>query len=443
MRNTLSVLILSLAGTAFAQEADSVQLQAKMQERARIISLGQTSDKEASDLATPAYFLASEVDGLYKDLRTLERYQNVRLNSIMWSGYFWPNYQGGLGNRFQDPSFPKKDWGRARDYVRANRAADTRNEILSPSEKYDIVMGVSPEDAESLTTQQWRLGEAEYANTGKVATWQGICHGWAPAAVNFAVPIRPVVFSTRRGNITFTPDDIKALGSLLYANGKFEAVYTGVRCNNNSPATDSAGRIMTPECFDINPADWHILATHHIGMGRRPFVIDLVNTSEVWNKPVIGYNYQYVNIRHEVRSNTLSPAAVPISEARRLRYGSYRNSKTEYVVGIDMTITYLDGGFVRDNHNNTKEMSFRYDLELDAQYRIIGGEWQSAKHPDFVWKPRFVALPTTEGDTQTLLLKPWEAAVNPDWAIPAKMSNKKGTPLTKFVKYLFDYSGAL
>lgn len=439
----LSLAVCALHSSASDTELSADALEDKLGFRRRIISLSPKSrNKEASDLNAPAYFLASDVTGIVSDLRALERYTDVRLNSMMWSAFFWPNYLGGVAFRYQDQSFPTGDWGKSRDYVRSASSVSTSNDLLSPAEKYDIVMGISPEETGSLTTHQWRMGEGEYGRTGLVATWQGICHGWAPASFNLPVPVRSVVFSTRRGNITFTPEDIKALGSLLYANGKYESSYTGVRCNLASPDRDHTGRVRAAECFDINPADWHIITTHHLGMGRRPFVIDIVNSSEVWNKPLIGYKYKYLNLEHNVTMNTMNSALVPIAQARRLRHGAFRSSKAVYVVGISMTITYLDGGFARNNMNNTKEMEFRYDLELDAQYRIVGGEWQSEKHPDFAWKPRFASLPITDGDSQTTLLKPWEAAVNPQWRDAALVSIQKGAPLTKFVKYLFDYSAS-
>ena len=420
------------------------QLEEKLLQRRRIVDLAKRSGlKSISDLSAPAYFLASDLTYIVTDIRSLDRVSTVNSNSMMWTGFFWPNYLGGLAYRLPDPNFPRSNWGQSREYVRARPSAATANEYLSPAEKYDIVMGVSPEEEGSLTNHQWKMGEAEFNRTGLVETWQGICHGWAPAAINLPIPKRSVIFSTHRGNITFTPDDIKALGSLLYANGRYESVHLGLRCNSNTPEVDNNGRIITPECFDINPADWHIITTHHLGFGRRPFVIDIVQSEQVWNKPIIGYRYKYQNLQTGLSTNTINMGIIPIAQARRLRHNSYRNPITAYVIGIEMTITYLDGGFVRNNMNNTKEMSFSYDLELDANYKIIGGEWQSEIRPDFAWKPRFVALPTTEGDTQTSTLKPWEAAVNPAWRNSALQSNAHGAPLTKFVKYLFDIAGAI
>lgn len=435
-----------LFSTLAHAEISAEHLQDKLQRRSAIIAAAKpkySANKEASNLSAPAYFLASDAGFLVTDVYSLERYKTVLSSSMMWTGFFWPNYLGGLGFRYQDTNFPRHDWGRARDYVRAQPSTATPNELLSPAEKYDLVMGVSPEEEGSLTSRQWLLGQDEYQRTGSVEKWQGICHGWAPAAINLPVPRRSVVFPTRRGSITFTPEDIKALGSLLYANGRYESSYTGVRCNSNTPERDRSGRVLTAECFDINPADWHIILTHHLGIGKRPFVIDIVNSTEVWNKPVIGYNYTYLNIRNDVSCNTIRAAVVPIEEARGLRLGTYRNPNTVYVLGINMTITYLDGGFVRNNMNNAKDMQLIYDLELDGNYRIIGGEWRSEIHPDFAWKPRFATLPTTEGDAQTLTLRPWEAAMNPAWRSAALSSATHNAPLTKFVKYLFDTSGAL
>ena len=35
-----------------------------------------------------------------------------------------------------------------------------------------------------------------------------------------------------------------------------------------------------------------------------------------------------------------------------------------------------------------KTVFYRYDLELDNSGNILGGEWYSNMHPDFLWTPR-------------------------------------------------------
>lgn len=33
-------------------------------------------------------------------------------------------------------------------------------------------------------------------------------------------------------------------------------------------------------------------------------------------------------------------------------------------------------------------VEYRYDLELNSQGQVIGGEWYSQIHPDFIWTPK-------------------------------------------------------
>lgn len=441
----IALASLMLSVSALAVEAqDSEILTMKMHQRAAIIAKGmkkRSSRKQANDLNTVAYFLGYQPDAVVRDIRELDALRTVRINQNFWSGYFWPNFHGGLGYRFADSHFPTGDWKTSHDYVLQNSRPAIN--LLSPAEKYDVLMGVEPSEEGSLTSQQWRLGQKEYQDTGKVETWQGICHGWSPAAITFPSPSRPVTFSTRYGNLVFGVDDIRALGALLFANGNFEAVYMGVRCNTNDPDTDGRGRVMTPECFDVNPADWHLIVTHQLGYLKQPFIIDLVNSSQVWNKPVIAYTSAYYDIADSrSRAVPLEKALRPIASARTMRNGNYRNPLTAFVVGVGMTITYLDGSPVGNTTNKTKTAAYLYDLELDDQMRIIGGEWVSKDHPDFAWKPKVLGiLPSTAGDATIRDMQPWEIVLNQSqWRQAALQSNVQGAPLMKFVNYLFDYS---
>jgi hypothetical protein len=437
----LSALLFSFSPSFAALPAPS-QLRQRMRERAEIIRSAGIRRKSANDTGTAAYFLGIPTASLPTDIRVADQFRQARISYELWSGYFWPNFRGGLGYRHTDPSFPRDNWAAARDYVTRRPSTQAGVFYLSPSEKYDTIMGVSPEENGSLTRHQWRMGEAEHRSTGTVATWQGICNGWAAAAVNFPNPVRSITFPTRQGPITLTPDDVRALGSLLYFNGKFESVYAGFRCNTNEPDTDRLGRVLTPECFDVNPADWHLIATQHLGQLRQPFIMDAMNSSQVWNKPVVGYSFNYFDIGNNNTSQDFRQVLRPISEAARYRRGPHRGPRTAWVVGVSMDVTHMDGTGPGESSAQTKVVRYIYDLELDAQYRIIGGEWISEAHPDFLWRPKYTTrLPETDGDSLTATLNPWEAASSTAWRGPALRANGHGAPLTKFIKYIFDYTG--
>ena len=69
-----------------------------------------------------------------------------------------------------------------------------------------------------------------------------------------------------------------------------------------------------------------------------------------------------------------------------------------------MTVTYVveKSPVQMDNESalfeNLRTVNYRYDLELDAQQNIIGGEWYTIYHPDFLWVPELNSEASTVGD---------------------------------------------
>lgn len=413
-------------------------LETKMRERSAIIrdsaKVARSLNKSINNPYTPAYFLGVDVSALHTDMNVLSQFPGVDISEKYWSGYYWPNYVGGLGYRYNDPRFPKGKYGKSRRYVQERPSASVPNQYLSPSEKYDTVMGILPEEAGSLTSHQWNLGKAEFERTRKVATWQGICNGWAAAAINFPAPKHPVAVPSARGDIIFEAEDIKALGSLLYATGKFESVFNGFRCFEEEIERDD-DRAVKPECFDINPADWHLIVTHRLGMTRMPFIIDYVNSEEVWNKPVVGYSVRYFNVKSRGQiSNDFRTVLAPARKVRIFRRN--RNPNAVSILGVHMTTKLLFGANEDSRVGQTfKTVEYSYLLELDANNRIIGGEWISEKYPDFAWMPRYLFLPATDGDTQVNGLDATQP--NANWRGGALAAILHGAPLGKFVLQLF------
>ena len=408
----------------------------KLQERSAIIANASTpADKAAGNLGTVAYFLNIPQEQIQTDLGALEALASADVAGNSWSGFYWPNYVGGLGYRFRDENFPKGKWSRSLEYVTRRPSPTISNDLLSPSEKYDTVMGVLPEEAGSLTAHQWNLGREEFRRTRKVATWQGICNGWAAASILLPLPQHDVVVPSARGPVSFTAEDLKALGSLLYANGKFESVFAGLRCYTDEAESEGGflgTRVTTPECFDVNPAEWHLLVTHELGINKRPFIIDYIHDSEVWNKPVISYQLEYFDLKENSKTSPTFREVLRPSK-KVMRYRRYRHPQTVNVVGVKMTTTLLFGISEDETINETKTVVYEYALELDEFNRILGGEWYSKNHPDFAWKPRFAGLPQSDGDALT----PAELPLS---RIGALAANKHGSPLPAFVRYLFENS---
>ena len=437
----LSKMMLALAVLSPLAQADNALVQLKLRQRAEIMKhaarpLHQSRDKEESNLQTPAYFLDLQVNELRTNLNFLQQVNHVDISAPYWSGYYWPNYVGGLGYRYNDNYFPKGQWYNSLNYVKARPSSGVSLDLLSPSEKYDLAMGVSPEEVGSLTTQQWNLARAEYKDTRKVETWQGICNGWAAASITLPTPLHPVVIPSARGDLTFQTEDIKALGSLLFAAGQFESVFNGFRCDEEEPSGDGA-HSDKPECFDINPADWHLLVLHQIGMARRPFIIDYIQSKEVWNKPVVGFDVTYFNIKS--RGEKSQDFREVVQPAKRvIKYRRTRSPKAAFMVGVNMQTKLLFGAN-EDSHvgQTLKSVEYVYFLELDAAYNIVGGEWETENHPDFAWRPKLALQPGTPGDALVHELGLEGAYANPTWRQAALLGDRIGSPLPKFVSDLF------
>jgi len=355
-----------------------------------------------------------------------------------WSGYFWANLKGGLGFRWQDPAFPQGHWGDARSYVEHRPFTQTATGQLSPAEKYDLAMNIDPRFPGSLTSAEWKLGEQEFNRTGSVLGWQGICHGWAPASVFYPEPKKDVLVQGQLGPILFKIDDIKALGSAFWANGFYRSVYAGFRCRLDEIPRDSEGRVTDPHCFSMNPADWHLILTHMVGELKKPFIIDIDNRSEVWNKPIISYRLEYFDLTNHARTSTRFMNVVKErSRLGNLRFARYRSAEVVHVVGVRSTVVVGYGSTPGEAMPQRRTLVFEYDLELDGSYQILGGEWRSQKHPDFVWRPEFGTTATNLGETRGLNLR---SLGDRNWQAAAKRNNQGRIPLKSFVDYLFEES---
>lgn len=270
-----------------------------------------------------------------------------------------------------------------------------------------------------------------------MALWEGICHGWATAAGNVPRPTNTVTFNLPNGKkLNFYPEDIKGIISLLWANSDIQNTkYTftdqetgeekvtggilmeGLRCNQKRPKKDEWGRLydsvpdyyskkLEPRCVGVHPAIWHMGLINIIGNQGRSFIVERKVKAAVDNHPMSGYDMQYFNPTTG-NYGELSDVVVSIQtdeEKRRDQFRNFRNPETAYIVGIRTTMYYLD--WERPDRKRTDspaddsivDKTMLYDLELDVDGNIIGGQWRStevgkkflnlgANHdqPDFFW----------------------------------------------------------
>ena len=383
--------------------------------RDRIIFGGRTQIKAAPDMSRedPALFLQS-------GLRTVNIYvlDKPELRSstskiLPWSGDYWGIYKGGIGARFGDQFYPSSvNWEENFAYVTRLPASEIVKDdpseealsALSPAEKFDLISNSHWKLSESA----WLEGKRYQSQYGKVDSWMGICHGWAPASY---VELRPnrtlaVQAPNLKLKVKFTPSDIKALTSQMWAKGQYPTKFLGGRCEETELKTDpTTGRILNKDCFDINPMTWHVSVLHEIGMEKRPLVLDVSEDYQVWNQPAFHYKFSYFNPESAKEVANIKDAVINYKDWKSDPYRNWRHPKVVKIVGISMDLSYrietAPSTSLIDSELFDQELTARYiyDLELDSQGNIIGGEWYQAQHPDFIWTPVLGTSPRSVADS--------------------------------------------
>ncbi|MBS1958696.1 MAG: hypothetical protein JST80_04410 [Bdellovibrionales bacterium] len=270
---------------------------------------------------------------------------------------------------------------------------------------------------------------------GSLAYWSGICDGWSPASIYLPRPEKPVTVKGALGHmITFYPDDLKALGSYLFArtNTPYQATmnyqFAGRKCNESGePATAENGLVKDIRCNDLDAGIWHLALLNRIGKDKMGFVFDVDNNLKINNHPVSSYQISYFNpVTGSVGS--LKDSVVARSTLKQDGYAKFRNAKGKYLVGVKSKIKFLyyvwpeqnrDKDYDDVSKDKTKSKEYAYDLELDEKGNILGGEWgdrsedgiddsedadsdnpvfkvKYADQPDFIWMAPLNKLPTSE-----------------------------------------------
>jgi hypothetical protein len=239
---------------------------------------------------------------------------------------------------------------------------------------------------------------------------------------------------------------LKALITQLWSNSYFDQMFLGGRCNEKNPPADENGRITLSECFDVNPATWHILVLNHVGRLQRSFVFDATFDYQVWNQPIASFKYSYFNPKTRDVANSLDEAKVAFADWSDDPYKAYRSAQGVEVVGVTMDVVYVQenppggidyGGAARDNKIT---VSYFYDLEINAEGKVIGGEWYQNAHPDFVWKP-------VQGSSPVSFVDPYfqgewavDTAVPQEWKGLIMRASQYGQPVRKIVEKLLENS---
>lgn len=388
---------------------------------------------------------------------TLEQMESQTLMSgevadSPWSGHYWPLFSGAIAMRYSDPNFPKsRDWKLISRYIN-HLAPCCSLEHLSPAEKYDILIGDS---LGTLTQKMLALGQEYYEKSGYVEPWIGICDGWAAASYMEKRPLHEIKVMAADGHtvITFYPDDIKALSTLLWSKAPFPSTQIGSRCMKRNPEKDNIGRLIDPECFDTNPGTWHLTVVNQIGIKKKSFILDSSFDYEVWNQPAHSYKYTYFNPKTKKRARTIRQAKVQLSDFPEDLFKKYRSPRARSLIGIGMKFVYIaetiPTQYTKDSPKRDRKVlvNYLYDLELDARGNILGGEWYHQHHPDFLWAPDTGASAESVGDLYLTRIKDnseWKnreiQSIPSSWQKAAQAGASHAQPLKKIVKELIHKS---
>ena len=348
-----------------------------------------------------------------------------------WSGDYWSmnwgltSYRYSNGKEFKLYKNAIEDYLQPKEWLTLFGTLDLESlakevELWSPSEKYDLLVG---DNKFTLTREQKGEGAYFVQSDGKVESWFGICDGWSPASIFVPAPKKTFKSKGSGGvEITWFPDDVRALASLAWTNGDYSHNLVGRRCDTINPKTYKNGRISEVECADSNPATFHFALTNLIGSHGIPFIMDATFDAEVWNQPVLAYEIRYFNPRYpKQKSHNFREVMVPYDDTfkKRDRFQhpltrGYRRQKEYFdggikaVVGVQATVVYLveyQAEFNLQPHENiTERVTYTYDLELhekNSELIPMGGEWHENTHPDFLWVPKKGSVASAKWDLQT------------------------------------------
>lgn len=388
------------------------------------------------------------------DLREITNMGLMRANTKTqpWGGSFWPLNQGQIANPYQDKNYTvlngalnglemiswkhnvnKFEKRKEKVHSKIYELDEKDLAKLAPSEKYDLLLGDTNFD---LTNRIWKYaatwGESKKWGflssidlpagyripeaSSMMALWEGICHGWAVAAGHYDRPEKTVwVTLPNNKKMPFYPNDVKALISLMWANSTVQdaVIVEGLRCNQKRPEKDEFGRFvdtefdrddktLLPRCADVHPAIYHTSIVNILGIEGRSFVVDKSAKASIANQPVAGYEYTYYN-PESGKDGTLEASALAVENYPKDPFKDARNSETRYIVGVAMKLKYTDWENPIMHETNSaaddkiSDFKFNYDLELNADYKIVGGQWRVSKdggsrllrntthQPDFFW----------------------------------------------------------
>lgn len=304
----------------------------------------------------------------------------------VWSGDYWPTYKSGIAQRWQLYGLTAST---AYPLLQPDEWTSFDLKILSPAEKYDLYAGQYDFPltlAERDRTMALRAikDSPDYIPGFTIPSWEGLCHGWAPATLVYSEP-NPVTLTNADGlEIPFGSADIKALLSLLMDEGlgsnvrflgrRCEADFAELQMKLRSGEIDKRTYDWIVEglaCRDTNAGSFHIVLANELGLHKKGFLADISRDYQVWNQGLYEYSSQFGEIKQQKSPNSAPATVYEVEVETSVQYIQEMNNAWNAEGSLDGRIFGT--------------VYYRYRLELNAAREIIGGAWISENRPDFLW----------------------------------------------------------
>ena len=278
---------------------------------------------------------------------------------VGWPGNHWANFLGGIAHRWSS-SNPQNFTYKLRSLAELKKLEPHLLNELSPAEKFDIFN--SRYNYPTVKKVLNRLSPHE-------SEWHGICHGYAPAAMNHAEPDKVILKNKDGIKLTFYSSDVSALMSYYYAKVIVTPVsLIGKRCNFSSgsdiPSSSQAA------CEDMNAGAFHVILGNRLGLQGVGFIADIDRYFEVWNHVAVDY------------TSTLRSELEPDKDSAE---GTVKRVQVETIVTYAAAIAPKFGPVIGTEAAEYAQNTYEYYLDIDESGYIIGGDWIGTTRPDFLW----------------------------------------------------------
>lgn len=341
------------------------------------------------------------LDGSYKmKFNQLPPKGDVTDSQRGWSSSYFPKTRGFIAERWQNPSeagvFKFKKYRLPSAYEIQSMSPEQIN-LLSPAEKFDIARGRL-----DLPISNALLKD----DPSPKDWWRGLCNGWTRASMNVDEP-RSIVYINPKNNISvpLNSGDIKGLLNYYYSYERSPSLYIGKSCRPGKRLFFDADG----SCKDVNAAAFHIALANELGLKKAPMAVDIDPTVQVWNQPFVKYESVVDRIEdRNISSRATKDTRKEVYVTTTVTFANelFKIDPSEIVPGTnretyedDVHSLVLPDPVLGTEHQEYGTRVYKYVLELDVDDKIIGGDWlyDSAPHPDLIWKQSF-KLPGTGYD---------------------------------------------